>query len=1611
MLLHLIPSQLAAQGVVINELMASNASGIQDEDGDYSDWIEIYNNTNAPVQLANFGLSDDPGVPFKWTFPSRLLPAGAFLLIFASDKDRKTGTQLHTNFKISASGESLQLVNATGTPLDLVPPVQMASNVSFGRRPDGGSQWSLFVSQSTPGAPNSGGGSGGPPPPPVFSRAGGFYTAPIALTLSTPSSGAVIRYTMDGSDPTENSPLYTAPLQITSRAGTTNDLSVIRTNRVTAGPSTFFPPQGEVFKATVVRARTFVPGSDASAITTHTYFVDPQINGRYPLPVFAITTQREGFFGGKTGIYVPGDNFNGDHDRSGNYYQRGDAWERPAHVEFFDTDRTKGFAQQLGVRIHGSASRVDPQKSLRLYADEKYGKASIQYPLFPNKPLTQFKRVLLRNAGNDRSFSFIRDVFIQSLVKDLNLDVQASRPVVVFLNGEYWGIHHLQERVDKHYLSANHGVHPDSLDLLEMDREVVSGSAEPYQQMLDFIKANDIRVGAHYDTLAKKIDLDAFINYQIAEIYAANIDWPGNNLTYWRPRKPDGQWRWIFYDLDFGFGLNENSGLDRNMLAYVLDPNGPTFPTPAAANTPYGTLLLRTLIENQGFRNRFINRFADLLNTHLKPERVVQRLEEIKASLAPVMPEHIARWRAPASMNDWNNQLQVIRTFAQRRPKVQRNHLSAYFNLGDTISVTLQVSNPAQGRVQINSLLIDEQTAGSGSNPYPWQGRYFQNVPLRLTALPKPGYKFSGWQITAQPGATLPQQASIQTLLQQDATITALFEADTAPTLPMPAPFALSQGTYTFTDWPASQPAGSYPAHMIFQQTDVQDPVVTSPENLAYTLAYNLSSRTRMRGLGTNGFSFINTSTAGNLGSAVLALNTTGRTNVRVNWTGGTVTPNARVYAIRLQYRIGSGAWTDIPGAQEYVRNAVAGHSQQFSLNLSLSTSYAVDNQPLLYLRWKYYYVSGQTGARAELRVSDVSVSSSAPLAAPTRLVVTAVNNNRPPSRNQPFSLTIESRDALGNPQPVSANTAVNVTLGAGSGQLTGNVSGTLLTGQSTLTISALQYNQAQTAVVLTVTGSGGNVLQAGSSAPFEVLETASQLAWVGVYNYGAAGTPFRSFRVVARRPDNSLDANYSGNVTVSVASGSGTLGGTLSRLFQSGVAEFDDLTFNQGDLYTLSASSANLTSITSGPIKVAGLTEVLVPQFIQGQNGVNNNRIPFAFRATLHHLNANAKYRFYNQMVLPADAFTTNGAGNVILVNGPDYQRVSSPSVNDPGGYSEFTTDAAGTFTGWFVTEPTGNYRFTPGNQLRCRLILNDGGGGSDPFFRLTGSSPVTVLNLGNQATNASGLLGSSCALPGNFISIYDQAQGSGRPLSVTLVENDGVENGTAQGYAPFYANQANGRAGAWGTIVPNTLPNGIRRIEQRSLSDGQVLSFSTSADGMWGTTQTVNPTGSPLVISGTATALASAPLVRREKNDLVSNALSGNQWYRDNTLIPGATSRRYTPTQNGQYKVLVNGTDCPNSFSLPFNYILTNPAEELRLYPNPSNGRFNLAWTSSVPASVEIRLVNLLGKEMLHWQTVKPSSDTEVEVDLSSTPDGIYLLQVKTGPTIVTKKVWLMR
>ncbi|MBC7920856.1 MAG: CotH kinase family protein, partial [Ferruginibacter sp.] len=1211
------------------------------------------------------------------------------------------------------------------------------------------------------------------------------------------------------------------------------------------------------------------------------------------------------------------------------------------------------------------------------------------------------------------------------------LDAQASRPVLVFLNGEYWGIHHAQERLDPHYLAGNHGV-DEGVDFLEMDRNVVEGDAAHYQRMIDFIGSGDMRVPANFDTVAKWMDVDEFIHYQAAQIYAANVDWPGNNLDYWRSRTPNGKWRWIFYDLDFGFGLAANSGFDRDMLSYATDPNGPTFPTPAAANSPYGTFLLRSLLENESFKYRFINRFADLLNTHFKTERVLQKLEEARAALAPAMPEHVARWRAPTSVSAWESHLDGLRTFAQQRPTYQRQHLAAYFRLDGTAQVTLDVSDPARGRVQINALTIDATTPGAGSMPYPWQGVYFKNVPVRLTALPQPGFRFAGWQVAAPSGVTLPPEPSIQLALEEDVSVTALFEPEPAnPPLAMPTPFDLAGGSYALTEWKASQPATTYPAHLTFERTAEQDPTASSNPTANYRGAYHLTAGTRINGLGTDGFSFVNTDTDGNLGAAVLALNTTGRTNVRVHWTGGTVVPNARVYAIRLQYRVGNGAWTNVPGALEYRRNAAAGHAQKFVLDLSSATANAVDNRPVVYLRWQYYFVSGSSGDRAQLRVGDLLVSSTALAVAPTRLAIVSVNGNRPPSRDAAFAVVIESRDEAGNPQRATTPTDFTVSLASGGGRLTGTLAGTIPAGQATATLM-LRYDRAETDVQLAAVRDAGDNLLAGTGAPFAVLEAAAKLVFVDSYPYGAAGTPYRTFLVAAKRPDNSLDRNFTGSVTVAPVPGvaaSGTVpgadpvSGTLTRSCVAGVAQFDSLVFSAGGVYTLSAGTPGLTGATTGPIKIAGMTEVLVPRFVQGKNGINAGRVPFAFRVAFNNLNANARYRYFNQMVSPLDAITANGSGNVVFTNAPESRRTADVSTNQPGQYGEFTTDGNGAYAGWFVTEPTGNNRFTPGKELRVRLVLNDGGGGSDPFFRLTGRSLVRVVNFGSDANGGTALVGNSCAAARNVVVLYDQTDGGNRPVAATVAEDDGVDNSLATNYASFYAERVNGQAGAWGVLLPNGLPQGIRRIEQHSLADGHVIGFGISADGHWGGVSTVNPGGgATLVIPAAAASLASAPVITQEGAELVSSAAGSNQWYREDGPVPGATGPRHAPTQSGRYRVLADGPACPTNFSAPFDFLLTalpanpvGPDQTLRVFPNPTTGKVRISFQIPFPAPtaerVELRLINLMGQEVHRQPLDGQGGNYDLELDLSGDPSGLYLLQLRYGEQTIARKLLLQR
>lgn len=366
----------------------------------------------------------------------------------------------------------------------------------------------------------------------------------------------------------------------------------------------------------------------------------------------------------------------------------------------------------------------------------------------------------------------------------------------------------------------------------------------------------------------------------------------------------------------------------------------------------------------------------------------------------------------------------------------------------------------------------------------------------------------------------------------------------------------------------------------------------------------------------------------------------------------------------------------------------------------------------------------------------------------------------------------------------------------------------------------------------------------------YSVSAPATKLAFVAFPATGQQGVAVGTFTVQAQRDDNTVDVNYTGAITLTKASGSGTVAGTLVKNAVAGVATFNDISFDQPGSYTLNADATGLTQAVSPQIVITDapiITEVLIPRYIQGVNGTNNSRLPFAYRATLSNLTPNATYRYLNQIVISTDLPTANGAANVIFVNADNtFTRTSSPSLSTAGGYGQFTTDANGTFTGWFMNEATGNARFTPGNDVYMRVNLNDGNGGTVVVTRLTGTSPVKVINFGNtaDATLGTAIRAESNATPKNFMFLYDNIQGTGRPLYGTSIEATGIDF-SATSWVGFYKDNVAGDDGSWGGIVPNVNANGVKLLQERALANGSVASSFTSADGMWGTYNTINPTG----------------------------------------------------------------------------------------------------------------------------------------------------------------------
>ena len=691
--------------VVINEFMAANDLTCEDEDGDSSDWIELYNAGDTSENLLGFYLSDDTGALYKWALPEVILPPHGFLLVFCSGKDRSDpGQELHTNFKISSEGEEISLSTIDGV-IQVLPSVSLTSDQSYAAYPDGADAFYI----STLGTPFSDNIIG---PVLAFQPEGGIYADNIILQVSTSfnTDEYVIRYTLDGSEPTVLSPEFPNSLLVEDRSGMPEVLSEIPTtpdySEWTAEPTYpgWHSPEISQPKGTVVRCAVFWEDSRVSEVYTHTYLIFPEGSNRFSIPVLTLSFSAEGFFDEEEGIYVPGNHLGDNIVWSGNYFQEGVDWEREVNVEYF-VGGEPVINQISGLRIHGGKTRGAAQKTMKLFARSEYGNKAFDYPFFHQKEQSSYKRLLIRTSMGAWWHTIVSDAYAHQLSKGLNFDIQEYQPVIVFLNGEYWGLHELREKIDRFKLAEDHDLDPDNIQVYASWGGVIEGQTdEDFFEFRDgYLAQNDITDPEVYNYVETRLDIDNIIDYFFAELFFHNPDWPANNSRMWRSEDYDNRWRWLFYDLDGAFG--EYRAKDKNLKRLLSDEE------PYHNNqAEWPTIVIRTLIKNPTFRQKFKERGKWILQNQFLPAVMLSMLNHMQAEYEPELEEHFNRWPEWMTLSEWQlNVDRELRDFVLERTCEMEAQMMDYFDMEsflncDEVNIPdfILAPNPTNGDLTLN---------------------------------------------------------------------------------------------------------------------------------------------------------------------------------------------------------------------------------------------------------------------------------------------------------------------------------------------------------------------------------------------------------------------------------------------------------------------------------------------------------------------------------------------------------------------------------------------------------------------------------------------------------------------------------------------------------------------------------------------------------------------------------------------------------------------------------------------------------------------------------------------------------------------------------------------
>lgn len=488
----------------------------------------------------------------------------------------------------------------------------------------------------------------------LFSANGGFYEETFELELFSTHPQGRIFYTTNGNRPTVQSQQYTEPLVLDERMYSESDIYTI----VNTVPSQFYLPDS-IQHCIVIRAAVFDDrDSCISPVTTQSYFIHALGCDTHGLPAVSICADSLDLFDYMRGIFVPGVYFDTLNPYwSGNYYLSGREWERPMNIEFYEIDNT-GINQQAGVRTHGGNGRRFQQKSIKIYAREEYGKKRFKHKFFETIPQDSFKHLVLKPFMASWNQSGVNDHICSQIAYQLNLETLATRPVLLYLNGEYWGIYYIHERPDERYLEDHLGIDINHVNIMSNWVELADyGTAENFINLYQWLETADLTQPDDYAYFASRVDIDNFIDYQIFEIFIENCDWPANNMRCWQ--LGDGLWRWIFYDGD---------GCLLWMTLYTIEnavyEGENTWPSSARA-----TLFLRKLLENDAFKTRFEDRFDELVNTAFSYDVTSPIFENIKMRIEPEIPQQSERFGFPQNMETWVSDMDLVDYFLRTRPR------------------------------------------------------------------------------------------------------------------------------------------------------------------------------------------------------------------------------------------------------------------------------------------------------------------------------------------------------------------------------------------------------------------------------------------------------------------------------------------------------------------------------------------------------------------------------------------------------------------------------------------------------------------------------------------------------------------------------------------------------------------------------------------------------------------------------------------------------------------------------------------------------------------------------------------------------------------------------